>query len=318
MQSIRNFFTSFTDPAKIIINLDNEEEKPKAPLNPNNPDILAPIYHEKDVISGNITILPSTDLEHEGVKVELISEIIYDEEKNKPNRVLQAQKDLLTAGTMTEAQTFEFLFPNVDKPYETYHGLHIQLRYFIRVTITRAYKPKIIEEKDFLVHLFNKTELPPSVPVRMQVGIEDLVHIEFVYDKSQYSLNDVVLGEITFVSVKVDIENMEIWLMKREKITDSNQVDRTYGETISKFEVMAGTPVFGEVVPIRMYLTPHEKKLTPTMTNVNGVFDVKYFLNLLIFDKTADDRYFRSQEIELFRIAPETKQNETEEIVDKL
>jgi Vacuolar protein sorting-associated protein 26 len=54
------------------------------------------------------------------------------------------------------------------------------------------------------------------------------------------------------------------------------------------------------VVCRRLYLSPYD--LTPTYKNVHNKFNVKYFLNLVLVDE-EDRRYFKQQEIELFRLA---------------
>lgn len=61
---------------------------------------------------------------------------------------------------------------------------------------------------------------------------------------------------------------------------------------------MDGAPVKGECIPIRFYLASTE--LTPTYKNVNNRFSCKYFLNLVLIDE-EDRRYFKQQEIELWR-----------------
>ncbi len=48
----------------------------------------------------------------------------------------------------------------------------------------------------------------------------------------------------------------------------------------------------------RLYLSPYD--LTPTYSNVHNKFSVKYFLNLVLVDE-EDRRYFKQQEIQLFR-----------------
>ena len=67
---------------------------------------------------------------------------------------------------------------------------------------------------------------------------------------------------------------------------------------LSKFEIMDGAPVKGEVVPIRFYLASTD--LTPSYKNVNNRFSCKYVLNLVLIDE-EDRRYFKQQEIELWR-----------------
>ena len=67
---------------------------------------------------------------------------------------------------------------------------------------------------------------------------------------------------------------------------------------MAKYEVMDGAPVKGECIPIRLFLSAYD--LTPTYKNVNNKFSVKYFLNLVLVDE-EDRRYFKQQEIHLFR-----------------
>lgn len=50
----------------------------------------------------------------------------------------------------------------------------------------------------------------------------------------------------------------------------------------------------------RLFLSPYE--LTPTYKNVDNKFSVKYFLNLVLVDE-EDRRYFKQQEIVLYRMA---------------
>lgn len=52
----------------------------------------------------------------------------------------------------------------------------------------------------------------------------------------------------------------------------------------------------------RLYLSPYD--LTPTYANVHNKFSVRYFLNLVLVDE-EDRRYFKQQEIMLYRKADE-------------
>ena len=47
---------------------------------------------------------------------------------------------------------YPFDFSNAEKPYESYNGLNVRLRYFIRVTVTRGYPSgNLVKEQDFVV-----------------------------------------------------------------------------------------------------------------------------------------------------------------------
>lgn len=52
--------------------------------------------------------------------------------------------------------------------------------------------------------------------IKMEVGIEDCLHIEFEYNKSKYHLKDVIVGKIYFLLVRIKIKHMEIAIIKRE------------------------------------------------------------------------------------------------------
>ena len=57
--------------------------------------------------------------------------------------------------------------------------------------------------------------------------------------------------------------------------------------------------IIGESVPVRMFLGGVD--LTPTYKNVASKYTVKYYLNLVLVDED-DRRYFKQQEIQLFRL----------------
>ena len=59
----------------------------------------------------------------------------------------------------------------------------VATRYFIRVTISRR-MADATKEKDIWVHSFR---MPPDSnnAIKMEVGIEDCLHIEFEYNKSK-------------------------------------------------------------------------------------------------------------------------------------
>ena len=60
--------------------------------------------------------------------------------------------------------------------------------------------------------------IEPSVnePIKMEVGIEDCLHIEFEYEKRCYHLQDVICGKINFLLVRIKIKHMELAVIRRE------------------------------------------------------------------------------------------------------
>lgn len=123
-------------------------------------------------------------------------------------------QELLAAGELRGAQTLDFEFKNVEKQYESYNGINVKLRYFVRVSIAKRIA-EVVKERDIWVHSFT---IPPDSnnSIKMEVGIEDCLHIEFEYNKSKYHLKDVIVGKIYFLLVRIKIKHMELSIIRRE------------------------------------------------------------------------------------------------------
>ena len=123
------------------------------------------------------------------------------------------------------------------------------------------------ETSSSVVESPTSTPATPSPPIKMEVGIEDCLHIEFEYDKAAYHLSDVVLGRISFLLVRIRLKHMELEVRRRET-SGSGASAKSEATTLCKYEIMDGAPVRGETVPIRLCLAPYD--LTPTYLNVHN------------------------------------------------
>lgn len=243
-------------------------------------------------------------LEHQGIKIEFIGQIELFYDRGNHHEFTNLVKELARPGEMITNTSYPFEFSCVEKPYEVYTGTNVRLRYFLRVTIVKRLAD-IVKEMDIAVHtLSSYSDLNSSI--KMEVGIEDCLHIEFEYNKSKYHLKDVIVGKIYFLLVRIKIKHMEIAIIKKET-TGVGPNNFSENETIAKYEIMDGAPVRGESIPIRVFLAGYD--LTPTMRDINKKFSVRYYLNLVLMD-TEDRRYFKQQEITLWRKGEVTrKQN---------
>jgi len=255
------------------------------------------LFTGKETVAGNVVLkLKGKKLEHIGIKIELIGQVEFLYDRGNPYEFTSLVRELEPAGELPTDKTYGFDFANVDKAFETYSGTNVRLRYFLRVKITRQYNSNIQKVTDFAVQNLG-VEPEINTSIKMEVGIEDCLHIEFEYNKSKYHLQDVVIGKIYFLLVRIKIKHMEIVIIKRES-TGSGPNTYNESENISKFEIMDGAPVRGESIPIRAFLSPFD--LTPTFKNVHNKFSVKYYLNLVLVDE-EDRRYFKQQEITMWR-----------------
>ena len=171
-----------------------------------------------------------------GIKVELIGLIELLQDRSNTYEFTSLVRELEPAGELSGAKQYPFEFTGVDKQYESYDGINVRLRYFVRVTIARQYSSKIVHEETIRVHVATD-EPETNNSIKMEVGIEDCLHIEFEYNKSKYHLKDAVLGKIFFLLVRIKIKHMEIAIIKRETTgTGANTYNEN--ETVAKFEIM--------------------------------------------------------------------------------
>ncbi|KAF7048663.1 hypothetical protein CFC21_061476 [Triticum aestivum] len=276
---------AFKPPCDIFVTFSDERSRKQVAVKKDNgKTTMVPAFQSLETIAGEVSIapVPGKRIEHMGVKIELLGQIELYFDRGNFYDFTSLVRELDVPGEIYERKTYPFEFSTVEMPYESYNGTNVRLRYILKVTIGRNYVGNIVESRDFC----------------MEVGIEDCLHIEFEYSKSKYHLKDVIVGKIYFLLVRIKIKNMELEIRRRES-TGSGPNTYVETETLAKFELMDGAPVRGESIPVRLFLTPYE--LTPTYRNINNKFSVKYYLNLVLVDE-EDRRYFKQQEINMFRL----------------
>jgi len=293
------FGINFGGGAEIDIILDDADSRKMAEIkDENGRKERFFLYYDGESVAGkvNVTLHRKTGrIEHHGIKIEFVGQIELYYDRGNHHEFLSLVKDLARPGDLTQNTSFDFEFNQVEKPYETYTGANVRLRYFLRVTIVRRLTD-MTKELDLAVHTL-ATYPEMNNPIKMEVGIEECLHIEFEYNKSKYHLKDVIVGKIYFLLVRIKIKHMEIAIIKRET-TGSGPNTFHENETIAKYEIMDGAPVRGESIPIRVFLAGYD--LTPTMRDINKKFSVRYYLNLVLVDE-EERRYFKQQEITLWR-----------------
>lgn len=275
----------------------------------------------------NLILQPGKKYDHNGIKIQFLGRIdmshaIYE---GRPHfDFISLTKEIYPPGTLYQPQTtIPFHFRTDNRPYETYHGRNVSVRYLVRVLIERKFLPPITKDEEMIVHI-PKPEPTFNEAIKMEVGIEECLHIEFTYSKRFYHLNDFIKGNIHFLLVRIKIKYMELAVIRRETsgegvasaaIANGNGgmgggggvvggsgggSIQTETQTLTRFEIMDGAPVKGEVIPVKLYLGGIAADLTPTFDVGYNRFTVKYYLNLVLVDE-EDRRYFKQQEIILWR-----------------
>ncbi|EKF29114.1 vacuolar protein sorting-associated protein-like, putative [Trypanosoma cruzi marinkellei] len=271
------------------------------------------LFCNNEAVCGRVVLTPKGTYRHNGILLELVGIITTFEEHEEKVEFMRQDK-LFEPDTFRSVTSLEFNF-TAPREYESYRGMNARVSYYMRVTIYRPVK-NITEMVEIWVskidtHMsttqpdasrhrsyFRETVFGPQ-SISMDVGVENFLHIEFKYDKKIFHLQERVLGKVTFKVADMDIKYGEVGVVRKEFIGPGNTTDTMQSETLQKFEIMDGTPIVGEVIPIRLYLRsiPH---LTPTYPNVHNCFRVLYFLNLVLITGEGR-RYFKQQEITLYR-----------------
>jgi len=145
-------------------------------------------------------------LEHQGIKIEFLGQIELYYDRGNHHEFTSLVKELARPGELHHNTSYDFDFNQVEKPYEVYTGTNVKLRYpincctcmifmrfyelvspfryFLKVTVVRRLTD-LVKELDLAVHtLSSYPEMNSSI--KMEVGIEDSLHIEFEYNKSKY------------------------------------------------------------------------------------------------------------------------------------
>ncbi|CBH18005.1 vacuolar sorting-associated protein-like, putative [Trypanosoma equiperdum] len=271
-------------------------------------------YSCEEPVNGRVMLNPKGSYRHNGVDVMLLAYAVLPQASDhKVEFITQVKR--FEPDTLQGATPLEFSF-TVLKEHESYRGINARVMYVLRVVVHRPLK-NVTEQMEFWVtrvdtvlsdtqpdalrhrSYFRETVFGPN-STTMDVGVTNMLHIEFMYDKRFFHLQERVLGKVTFKVTHMDIRYGEVGVVRKETVVPPlSESEAVNMETLQKFEIMDGTPIVGEVVPIRLYLNCIPN-LTPTYKNVQDCVNVQYFLNLVLI--TADGkRFFKQQEIELYR-----------------
>jgi len=225
-----------------------------------------------------------------------LAELNYFFDRGNDYVFLSREQTLQPPGILERSCAYDFNFSDLELPHESYNGINVRLRYFLIVTIFQSVI-NMSKEKELWVQTFE--EAPEANPtVKMEVGVENSLHIEFEFNHGRYHMNDVVVGKIYFILIRLKVKFMEISLIKVETSgTGSNTYEDK--DTVTKFEIMDGCPSRGETIPIRLFLNSTD--VCPTMKDINSKFSVRWFLNIVLTDED-DRRYFKKQEFAFFRL----------------
>ena len=174
-------------------------------------------------------------LDHAGVRLELKGVLDVSCEK-APHEFVAQVVELCGPGSLTGVTSLPFAFAKAMAPVESYVGTNARVSYLLRAIVssrgTFSAAGGLTRELELVAR--NPTALPPppegagggaavaggdpDAGVKLEVGIEDCLHIEFEYSRTRYHLGDVVTGKIEFLQLGIKLKRMEVAVVRKETV----------------------------------------------------------------------------------------------------
>ena len=245
----------------------------------------------------------SKSLKHKGIKAEIHGILEKYGTINKTKHFLNISTDISRPEEITQEKVYlNFNFQNVKLPYESYKGDYATIKYYIKIIIISTYKNAEYEKEFAVVNPYDSSILKKNdEPIRMQVGMKQKMSLSIYFQHKNYNCRGTLKGFIQFNYLNINLKFMEVQIVRREVVFGDKKCEPAY---VARYELIDGVPTKNERIPIRFFLKSYN--LTPSYPNIDNVFCVRYFLNLVIADE-EDNRYFKQKEICLFRLYKERK-----------
>ena len=211
-----NFFKTFFSKPNCEISIDEVPKRRCCYLRDEDYNrIKLPAFYDKENISGEVNItLTSKTFDHNGIKIMLLGIIESTSESKNTSQFITLTKELSPPGTLSnQINTFKYSFNNVELSYESYRGIEFNVKYFLRVIIATTLRSLTWEREFGVICPVTKDVLKNNnEPIRMDVGIEDWLHLSFELDRTKYSTKDVITGRVTFKKVSMFLKSMLLQL----------------------------------------------------------------------------------------------------------
>ena len=262
-----------------------------------------PTFFNGEDVSGQVELRLKKSLKHKGIRAELHGVIEKYGNIKKTKHFLELTQDICHADEVTQDKiTLEFNFQNVRLPYESYKGDYASVKYYIKIIIALTVKNTEYEKEFAVVNPYNSSILEKNdEPIKMQVGMKNKLSLAIYFHHKNYNCRGTLKGFIAFNFLNINLKFMEVQIVRREVIFGDKKCEPAY---VARYELIDGVPNKNEKIPIRFFLKSYN--LTPTYPNIDNIFFVKYYLNLVIADD-KDNRYFKQKEICLFRLFKEKR-----------
>jgi vacuolar protein sorting-associated protein 26 len=260
--------------------------------------LALPAFMPGDIVTGKLEIglVKGKTTSHQGIHL-----ILFGEYRTKTgefiSRFYERVQHIRPVGELKEALSEEFKYDKLNFPTNSYYGHAFDAVYGIEVKIIRRLKD-YSEKSDFIVFIF--TDVAGSEPIHNEIGMSQVLHIEFVFSHQKFDCQDVIIGTVFPIVVKLRVVHMLIGLYVTETYT-TQMKEINQKTTVKTMEIMDGPPVKGDNIPIRFFLGDCD--IWPFQPYAGSPAVVEWYLRAQI---TGDDgkKYYKRLKAIIVRAPP--------------
>ena len=317
MEYLKFFYSS---PPSIEINLKSNGHKSYKYITKDNKIIEYPTFYDNDEISGNIILkLNNTkSLIYEYVSINICGILTIDSQNSKIKTEIYKECQELTGKKSpniitNEITNFSFNFTPKIKPYETYIGNLLQIRYYINAIIktNNTNSPPLIEKQIEIVCLkLPKKEICDKIYLKeknkekkeINIGVENVIHVRINLLKTKFFLDDVIIGKIKIIKSEIELNSIFLTIKREEKYYQLDDI-KVKNEDLSNYEIAEGFIEQGDELCFKYFLK-NIKNLTPSYdykNDNNNKISVKYYL-CFCFNDDQGYQFFKHIEIDIYRM----------------
>ena len=277
-----------------------------------------PTFYDTDEISGNIILKLNNNksLIYEYVSINLYGMISINSQNAKIETEIYKESQELSKkkspGIITnEITNFPFNFIPKIKPYETYLGNLIQIKYYIKASIktNNVNSPPLIEKEIEIACLKPERKIicddiyfKEKNKIEINIGVENVIHVRLNLMKTKFFMDDIIIGKITIIKSEIELNNIYMTIKKEEKYYQLNDI-LVKNEELSNYEIAEGFIEQGDEICFKYFLK-NIKNLTPSYDykedNKNKI-SVKYYL-CFCFNDDQGYEFFKYIEIDIYRM----------------
>ena len=319
MNYLKSFYTYSPSSPSVSIKLEPNNHKKYKYITKDNIVLSYPTYYDKDKITGNIELKLNNNksILIESLNIYLLG-ILQNNNGKISDKFFEDRIQIFGPDNPTtlisEINNFNFSFEPKNKPYETYIGDSIQVKYILTVIGTIkinensseinnnieicCLKPatkKICDE-----YYLNKDQ---NANLNINIGIENVIHVNIKLFKTKYCLDDVIVGKIKIVKSELQLNNVFLEIKREEKI-NIDDINIANCQDLAKYELVEGYPEAGDEMYFRYYLNG-VKNLGPSYNNTDDDKDKKYQVRYFLAFEFNDDKgyqFFKNIEIGIYRM----------------